>query len=390
MKKYRLIYGGVLLVTCLLLFIMGNKYLLALALFEVALVIVLCALLHMEAMTLKPVLHVRNGCVVGELCPMVFELERKMPCIATGILDVQVEFHNVLYGRSTLQELKIPGTLLQEQYEIQFQPVSCGEEHIICREIVCYDIFGITSIHLKPLTEQVVTVVPKPVPVQLIEGEIPAGQREGEQFDYTKKGNDRTEVYDLRDYLPGDDVRSIHWKLSGKIDKLLVKEAGYSSHYDTLVLFDTGLGKKEKRWSEAVVSGAMELAVTFSQKLLELQRPHYVAALMKDTFEIKEIASNYDYIQLVNQNMGVSLPEQTGGALAHFLLQGMEHDFSRIIYIVAGGFSDALYRLAEETEITAVCVTDEKEEIYTVEKGRSRLIEIPQRQLYDQVHYFYI
>ncbi|MGN0481219.1 MAG: DUF58 domain-containing protein [Lachnospiraceae bacterium] len=49
------------------------------------------------------------------------------------------------------------------------------------------------------------------------------------QFDDTatdtdKKGNSISEVVDVRDYVPGDKLNLIHWKISGKRNKLTVKE----------------------------------------------------------------------------------------------------------------------------------------------------------------------
>lgn len=39
-----------------------------------------------------------------------------------------------------------------------------------------------------------------------------------------KKGNDRTEIFNVREYAPGDLMRDVHWKLTSKLDKLMVKE----------------------------------------------------------------------------------------------------------------------------------------------------------------------
>lgn len=390
MRKYRLIYGSLVLITLVLLFIFGNTYLFVLAVMEVALLAILYLLLRIETFSLKTTLHMNHGCMVGQLCPMYFEFRGKTPFIATGVVRVEIEFYNALYGRSVTQELRIPSTHTKNRYELEFRPVSCGEEHIICREMVCYDIFGITSVRLKPMTEQMIVVVPQSVPIQLLEGPVPSGINEGEMNDYRKRGNDFSEVFDLREYQPGDDARIIHWKLSSKFEELIVKEAGYSSHYNTIVLFDVGKGNGKRQWSEQVITGAMDFAITLSEKLLELQRAHCVATLMNHRLVIQEMLSYNELIQFIHQNMGVELPEYTGGSLTHFRLDSMERNYSRILYITAGEFTEELYRLAEEVEVTAVCITDNKEGVGTIERGRSSLIEIPQDELYEHIHYFNI
>lgn len=390
MRKYRLIYCGLFIFTVLLLIIFGNKYLFAMMVIEMILPIILFILLRIETKNMVIALNVAKGCVSGEKCPMSFEIYGRFPFAATGIINVEIEFTNALYGRSITNELRIPGTNSKKTYEIDFTPISCGEEHIACKKITCYDVFGISSVYMKPLTEKVVIVMPKSVSIQLLDGTVPSGHLEGEQLDYQKKGNDTSEVFDMREYQDGDDVRSIHWKLSSKLDKLIVKEPGYSSHYDTIVLFDAGLGYKDKSCDEQVISGAMDFAITFSRKLLEIQRPHYLARVMKDKFAVDEMETIDDVVELVQSNMGVPLPEYTGGAFEHYLLDNMRGQFSKVLYIVNGEFPDKLYQMAGQMDITAICITDKKEEISTTEKGKTTLIEIPIKELYERTHYIYV
>ncbi|MCL2333065.1 MAG: DUF58 domain-containing protein, partial [Actinomycetia bacterium] len=51
-------------------------------------------------------------------------------------------------------------------------------------------------------------------------------------------GDDPCELYDLRDYQPGDRLSRIHWKLSDKYDRLMVKEYGRVVASDALITFD--------------------------------------------------------------------------------------------------------------------------------------------------------
>lgn len=390
MKKYRLIYGGLVAITLLLLFIFGNTYLFTLAVMEIALLVILYVMLRIETISLTTALQVDTGCIVGEQCPMYFEFHGRTPFIATGMVRVVMEFRNALYGRSVVQELRIPSTHTKSRYEIDYRPQSCGEEHIVCKEIVLYDVFGITSVHLKPMTEKMLVVIPQSVPLQILEQAMSSGVKEGERTDYQKRGNDTSEVFDLRSYQPGDDVRMIHWKLSGKFDELIVKEAGYSTHFDTIVLFDVGLGNATEQWNEQTISGAMDFAITFSEKLLEIQRSHYVAAIMDQNLVTKEIASYNQLVQFIHQNMGVRLPERIGGAVSYFLLDSMQMNFSKVLYITVGEFPEELYRLADEVEVLGVCITENADSVGTTEKGKSRLIEIPWNELYEHVHYFYV
>lgn len=60
-------------------------------------------------------------------------------------------------------------------------------------------------------------------------GELSLFTREGfdmESFRYSgsRPGDDPGETYDIREYRSGDSIRQIHWKLSGKLDDIMIRE----------------------------------------------------------------------------------------------------------------------------------------------------------------------
>jgi uncharacterized protein (DUF58 family) len=59
------------------------------------------------------------------------------------------------------------------------------------------------------------------------------------------KGDDPSELYDIREYRPGDRVTRIHWKLSDKSGRLMVKELGRVLAGDALVMLDLNGGAEE-------------------------------------------------------------------------------------------------------------------------------------------------
>lgn len=83
-----------------------------------------------------------------------------------------------------------------------------------------------------------------------------------------KYGGGYAEEHDLRDYRPGDLPNSIHWKLSSKTDRLIVREALTVENCDVFLVLeqpgahDEGLGVL--RW--------------LSAELLRREEPHFIVA----------------------------------------------------------------------------------------------------------------
>ena len=66
-----------------------------------------------------------------------------------------------------------------------------------------------------------------------------AAMPESDRYAESRGGNDPGEVRSIREYVAGDPVKNIHWKLSEKTDRLLVKELGLPVTDDLLVVLDT-------------------------------------------------------------------------------------------------------------------------------------------------------
>lgn len=47
---------------------------------------------------------------------------------------------------------------------------------------------------------------------------------DSDRFSTYKKGDDPSEIFDIREYADGDKIQRIHWKLSSKTGDLMVKE----------------------------------------------------------------------------------------------------------------------------------------------------------------------
>lgn len=88
------------------------------------------------------------------------------------------------------------------------------------------DLFGLWSTKGKASKEtQKVLVMPDFYPVSVRMEDLSAGMlQQGNRHSESRSGDDVSEIFDTRDFREGDTFQKVHWKLSAKMDELLVKE----------------------------------------------------------------------------------------------------------------------------------------------------------------------
>lgn len=103
--------------------------------------------------------------------------------------------------------------------------------------------------------------------------------------DNSRRGNVNGNVTDIREYQPGDRLSRIHWKLTEKLDKLIVKENEATSSNEFTVLLELYQPSKEKcdlKYEESgreddsmysVLDDAIEEAWAVSAELLQAGMP---------------------------------------------------------------------------------------------------------------------
>lgn len=87
------------------------------------------------------------------------------------------------------------------------------------KRVRVYDRLGLFGLPLRGQRTFRVVVEPKPVPIPN-EAEADADS----VFAWKPKNGGFSENHDLRLYIPGDSLRQIHWKLSAKTGKLIIRE----------------------------------------------------------------------------------------------------------------------------------------------------------------------
>ena len=150
--------------------------------------------------------------------------------------------------------------------EIPLETEDCGELECRVLRFDCRDALGIFSIRRKGHSVCSCTVMP---PAE--ESDNPVN------FDAAlstatilkpKYGGGFAEEHDLRSYRPGDTANSIHWKLSSKMDSLIVREALVPEN-STIYIVLSRVGEKDR---------GLEVLRWLSRTLLEREEKHVIVA----------------------------------------------------------------------------------------------------------------
>ena len=130
---------------------------------------------------------------------------------------VKIKCENLMTGKVTKTVHKDIGRIV---YDIPVDSSHCAVlRYTVASAKIC-DMFGLFAIRKKIRISAETCVFPKPINPEVMPDFSNLNAKN------LKKSNDPyTEIYDVRDYMMGDLPKSIHWKISAKKDKLLVKEA---------------------------------------------------------------------------------------------------------------------------------------------------------------------
>lgn len=125
-----------------------------------------------------------------------------------------------------------------QEIDLEVMPKNAGRYEIAVSSAVLTDPLQLSSRQIVCQDIEYVTVMPEQFDMQ-VSYASDAAMLESDRSSDSRRGNDPGEVRAIREYVPGDPVRNIHWKLSEKTDKLLVKELGSPITDQFLVILDT-------------------------------------------------------------------------------------------------------------------------------------------------------
>ena len=235
---------------------------------------------------------------------------------------------------------------VKETFSESFLSSDCGEISVYLVEYYVYDWIG--CLYLKKKTNDVkkIEILPE---THLLMTEIQRTTREfiadSEVYSDSEKGDDLSEIYQVREYVEGDPIHDIHWELSAKTDNLLIKEHGKPLGCVVLIWIDLFRnntvkhlrGKKHGRKNLPV--NAIEMAASVSLSLIEQKCVHMVAWYEEKNDRIirKRVENEENIYELLNRLLYLESYHDRKRADMQFDERFDRNDFSSMVEIKSDG-----------------------------------------------------
>lgn len=176
----------------------------------------------------------------------------------------RVRLENQLNGETRLCHVScgvLPGRTRTVQ--LTFSSVYCGRIRAEVEQVRLYDCFGLLGVPVQAGAHGACVVQPELFPQDLTILPAEARSEEAEDYSQERPGYDLSETFQIREYVPGDSQRQIHWKLSRKLDRLIVRDPSLPITRSAAVFWERTeecpTAKKTDAQAEVLVSLCHEL-----------------------------------------------------------------------------------------------------------------------------------
>ena len=299
---------------------------------------------------LRVKLSARPNLRKGEEGTLLLEVENPSR-IPVCRLRCRLQVENVLLGATNRVEVTafLPP---RGNRELKLTVGSCwsGRLRIRTESIHLFDCFGLIPVRAKCSGGTSVTVLPDTFEQTICISADANCPDDSEVYSQERPGYDLTETFQIREYRIGDSIRQVHWKLSNKFDKLIIRDPSLPVTRSVMVFWE----RSGQRADRADLTDTQAETVVTACRSLVAESVQFTVAwndVEADLCVMHEIRDMDDLIGLMPRLLGAKGKEggPCGGQL--FAQSCGEATYSHILYIAGSRFpeADELFRLGRVT-----------------------------------------
>lgn len=159
---------------------------------------------------------------------------------------------------------------------VDIQPECCGSIKLTVKKLIVSDYFRLLDVGKKLNYSTEILVLPRLLPANL---EVVSNFRyfigDSDVYADDRAGDDPSQVFEIRNYRPGDKMQKIHWKLSAKSEDLIVRD--YSEPVGYAIVLFVNFYRESGRADAVLKDAAAEAAASLSWTLTGLEYSHIVS-----------------------------------------------------------------------------------------------------------------
>ena len=220
----------------------------------------------------------------------------------------------------------------------------CGMEEIKINKASISDPAGLFKREQTLDSTAAVYVMPEVKEIEIPSEYLDAYDMESYSYSQHIKGTDTGEVFGIREYADGDSPKQIHWKLSAKMDELMVKIPSYPIENKLVVLLDNSIAEGTEL-GPGRRNDLVEMFFSLSMSLLKKNITHSLGWCDHRTgsFILKRIENENDMWMAVPEALGAGIETSTLSTPYRFLqAYGEEHFTNHFIVSATGAVESEL------------------------------------------------
>ena len=264
-------------------------------------------------------------------------------------LTCRLVVENLLNGSRETMHIRtflLPGT--SQTVEVELDSRWCGRLQLCADHFRLYDCFGLLPVRAKLTAVAGITVQPDTFEQTIRVSADANCPDDSEVYSQEKPGYDLTETFQIREYQEGDSIRQVHWKLTSKLDKLIIRDPSLPVTRSVMVLWErAGESTPESTDAQAEV-------VISACRALVSQSVQFTVAwndVAQNVCVMQEVRDMDDLIGLMPRLLSAAGSAEAPSGAGLLVRNCGEATFSHILY-VAGQFLEESALLEQLGRVT--------------------------------------
>lgn len=248
--------------------------------------------------------------------------------------ELKLCYYNKFSGNKEIEYINFPiNSKETESIDFKIKSKYCGKLIIEIQSLKIYDYLTFSSVKKKVNKSKEIIVLPQIYDLNFSSNVINTNSLDGEIFSKDKAGDDPSEVFNVREYVEGDKIQRIHWKLSSKVDNVMIKEYSQPIVHNSIIIVEFCESKNNIN----TIQGIIETAISLSHMLLSYNYIHYICWYdkNKDFFNKIIINSEEDMLGVACELLSLRPYTDDILSLKHYNIEKGSEEYSRKFYVTS-------------------------------------------------------